>query len=44
VATCFTQKTTEWPVRGELRFGFRVYSAGDMGQLPAGLPTGTQRR
>lgn len=39
VATRITQKSTFPPVRGELRFGFRVYSAGDRGQVPAGLPT-----
>lgn len=39
VAIRITQKSTFTPVRGELRFGFRVYSAGDRGQVPAGLPT-----
>lgn len=44
LGTCFTQKTAERAVRVELRFGFRVYSAGDMGEVPTGLPTGAQRR
>ena len=43
VATCITQKPANPPVRGELRFGFRVYSAGDMGAVPTGLPTGALR-
>lgn len=39
VATRITQKSTFPPVRGELRFGFRVYSAGDRGRVPAGVPS-----
>lgn len=43
LATSITQKITDRPVRGELRVGFRVYSAGDMGRVPTGLPTGAPR-
>lgn len=43
VATCITQKSPRPAVRSELRFGFRVYSAGDMGAVPTGLPMGALR-